>query len=158
MSIMVTKENFTSTWSNPVWESLEYDVKLEAARILKLAGSVAGLLPPPHTDVLQLAHPGPLFEPVPQHWWARRIATIVGGCTATAVCLACAFGVNATWAAFELCWQQCADYCHVWPGAEAVAPVVEVPTDGENYIMLSPGAQAASSVDAAGTRTPRQAS
>ena len=116
MSIMVTETNLTPTWSNPMWESLEYDVKLEAARILKFAGSVAGLLPPPR--------------------------------------LACAFGVDATLAALELCWQQCADYCPVWPGAEAVAPVVEIPADGENYILHSP---AASSVDAACTRTPRQA-
>ena len=141
-----------------MWESLEYDVKLEAARILKLAGSVDGLLRPPHTDVLQLARRGPLFEPEPQHWWARRIAAVVGGCSATAVCLACAFGVNATRTALELCWQQCADFFPAWPGTGGVQPVLEVPVaDGEQYIMLSPGAQAASSVDAAGTRTPRQA-
>ena len=30
LSIMVTETNFTPSWSNPVWESLEYDVKLEA--------------------------------------------------------------------------------------------------------------------------------
>ena len=95
-------------------------MKLEAARILKLAGSMAGLLPLPHTDVLQLADPGLLFEPEPQHWWARRIATVVWGRTATAVCRACAFGVNATRAALELCWQQCADFCLACPGTGGV--------------------------------------
>ena len=161
LAFMVTETNFTPAWSNPIWESLNYSVVLESARILELAGSVATLLPPAHDDAMLLTHPGPLMGVDPNvSLWPRRLAAVVGGFSATAVCLACAFGFQATREALEDCWARCAAFAPGYfaanvDGEGTDSMTVLLPT--EHYVLVNNSANnAAPSGDTATARTPRQ--
>ena len=154
MSFVVTETTFTPCWSNPVWAQLEYAIGTESTRILQLASSVAFALPPTHNDALALPHPGPLFV-ASSPFWSKWLYGAVGGATASAMCIACAFATETGRSFLESCWASC--MAALGRDVEAAGePVVDVtPLAGEVYILaggdeyLAAGAR--SSQDSAST-------
>ena len=106
MSFVVTETTFSPCWSNPVWAQLGCSIGTESARILQLASSVASALPPTHNDALALPHPGPLFH-ASSPFWSSWLYGAVGGATASAMCIACAFATETGRSFLESCWARC---------------------------------------------------
>ena len=129
MSFVVTETVFSPCWSNPVSAQLEYPVGTESTRILQLATSVASTLPATHNDALALPHPGPLFRASPP-FWSNWLYGVVGGATASVVCLACAVATETGRSFLESCWARC---------SEALRSSVEVAEEGGEEVLSLAG-------------------
>ena len=110
IAFVVTETTFTPVWSNPVWQQLEYDVKTEATRILRLAGSVSKALPNAHDDATALIHPGALFDGNKSNAWHRRAGALCATAAATVGCLACAWVFEPVRTIAHNCWERCAAF------------------------------------------------
>ena len=118
-------------------------------------GSNLGL-PPTHNDALALPHPGPLFH-ASSPFWSSWLYGAVGGATASAMCIACAFATGTGRSFLKSCWARC--MAALGGDVEAAGEAAEdvTPLAGESYIMAGgdfyPAAGARSSQDSASTPT-----
>ena len=135
LAFTIKETNCTLSWSNPLWDHLEYGIVTESSRILQLASSVAQGLPPSQHDSLALVQPGPIFEFPNAGSRSPNVAALVLSAAIASACLACALFPEAVQEqAACVCWARCRDTSGFAVKESDLA--LDLPTQVEQYVLV----------------------